>query len=222
MIKQLDIFGSSQPRSASAREKLIAARQHDGPESKDFMSYGYDYFDNCNYGIGYGGYSYDGRYARSVGLIVKEFGLSPGTTIFEVGCAKGFILYEFFKQGYHVQGVDLSEYATANAPSEISKKISCASSTDLAFANDSFDFSFSKEMLPHLTETDIDKTVRELMRVTKGNRIFLEIQVATSDSSSELIRKWDDTHRTIRKSAWWLQKLNQLDFDGTVNFKPLF
>lgn len=222
MIKQRDIFGSSQPRSACARKKLIAERQHHGPESSDFLNYGYDYFDNSDYGIGYGGYSYDGRYASSVELIAKEFDLAPGMQILEVGCAKGFILYEFFKQGYHVQGVDLSEYATANTPAEISEKISCASSTDLAFADDSFDFSFSKEMLPHLAEPDIDKAVNELMRVTKGNQIFLEIQVATSDSSSELIRKWDDTHQTIKKPAWWLNKLNQLDFDGTVNFKPLF
>jgi protein-L-isoaspartate(D-aspartate) O-methyltransferase len=222
MITFIDIFGTSKPRSAESRRTLIESRKPGTQETNDFLNYGFDYFDNETYGVGYGGYKYDGRYKDSVSKMIELFNIQPQMKVLEVGCAKGFILYEFFKQGAEVYGIDLSEYAVSNSIPKIKKNITCGSCCELLFEDDYFDFVYSKEMFPHLNEDEIELAINSLNRVVKRNNIFLEIQVATDDESSELIRKWDSTHQTVKTETWWLNKLQQLGFNGFINFKPLF
>lgn len=219
---EIDIFGSSNPRSAGKRLELINARTKISSETTDFLSYGYDYFDNKLYGVGYGGYVYDGRYAPAVQMMITNYSLKPGMKVLEVGCAKGFILFEFFKLDYYVKGVDLSQYAVDNSIPSVKPHLLCQSCIALPFLDDEFDFVYSKEMLPHLSEEEIELAILELMRVTKGNSIFLEIQVSKDTESAELINKWDRTHKTVRTAKWWKNKLNTLQYEGGVNFKSLF
>ena len=57
-----DFFGAvPATRSAAARRRSLETA---APAfSDDYASFGYDYFDNPDLGVGYGGYAYDGRYA---------------------------------------------------------------------------------------------------------------------------------------------------------------
>ena len=44
---------------------------------------------------GYGGYKYDGRWAILAKKLIELYNLQDGASILDVGCGKGFVLYEF-------------------------------------------------------------------------------------------------------------------------------
>lgn len=72
--------------------------------------FGYDYWDGDRR-IGYGGYRYDGRWMKVAAAMAAHYGLKAGDTILDVGCGKGFLLYDFTQivPGINVQGIDISE-----------------------------------------------------------------------------------------------------------------
>ena len=66
--------------------------------------YGYDYFDGDRR-YGYGGYNYDSKYWSNVVIdFMNYFKLSSTSSLLDVGCAKGFMLYEISKL---IPGIDL-------------------------------------------------------------------------------------------------------------------
>lgn len=132
---EIDFFGASNHRSTSERERLIEEFEGASRDNSDFMNYGYDYYDNADYGVGYGGYHFDGRYAGSVANIISHYGLTPGSTVLELGCAKGFTLTEFLKRDMKICGVDISAYATDNALPEVRPYIIQGSSVGLCFGS---------------------------------------------------------------------------------------
>ncbi len=221
-MDELDFFGVAGPRSAEERERRIARFVPDSEAVRDFMEYGYNYFDNPDYGVGYGGYRYDGRYAASVERMIAHYRLAPGARVLELGCAKGFILYEFLKRGMRVAGIDLSDYAVRNAVPEVRPHIVHGSCERLPWDTGSFDFVYSKETLPHLTESQVTMAVREALRVCGTDAIFLEIQVGEDERAHRLMQAWDGTHQCLRSADWWRSALERLNFRGAAHFKTLF
>src|ERR1035438_9945547 len=63
---------------------------------------------------GYGGYKYDGRWRRVAEAMAAHYDLQPGARILDVGCGKGFLLYEFTQvvPDCTVTGLDISRYAS--------------------------------------------------------------------------------------------------------------
>jgi SAM-dependent methyltransferase len=221
-MQELDFFGASGPRSADERKKRIERFVPDPKKRKDFLEYGRHYFDDAEYGVGYGGYRYDGRYAGSVDKMIAHYKLKPGSSILEIGCAKGFVLVEFLKRGMEVAGIDLSAYAVENAVPEVKPFIVNGSCDRLPWPSQSFDLVYSKETLPHLSEEQLVLAVAEAKRVCRSGNIFFEIQVGNEEAARQLISAWDETHQTVRSADWWRNFLRELDFGGQVNFKVLF
>ena len=56
--------------------------------------YGPDYWDGDRR-YGYGGYRYDGRWEAVARQFIDIYGLKNGDRILDVGCGKGYLLYEF-------------------------------------------------------------------------------------------------------------------------------
>ena len=70
---------------------------------------------------GYGGFFYNSKFWQPVIPDLREYwNLSSDSSILDVGCAKGFMLYDFSKliPGIHLKGIDISEYAIDNSISE--------------------------------------------------------------------------------------------------------
>ena len=64
---EIDFFGTSGARAIEERRQKVGTFIPNSEIRSDFMGFGYDYFDNADYGVGYGGYFYDGRYvSRSI------------------------------------------------------------------------------------------------------------------------------------------------------------
>lgn len=221
-MHELDLFRSAPRRSAKERISLISDLDFESQGLEDYLNYGYDYWDNPSFGVGYGGYFYDGRYKPAVQRMVEYFGLAPGDRVLEIGCAKGFILYEFHSMGFVVTGVDASHYAISNAKEEVRDAISLNQTAILPFADDSFDLVLAKEVLPHIEEADVATFVGECMRVAKGPNVFFEIQCADTAEGEALMKKWDMTHKLTKSPLWWTDRLARSGYTGAYFCKLIF
>lgn len=216
---RIDLFKSKIiSRPASDRKEIIESGNTD--VSNSYMEFGYDYFDNADHGVGYGGYSYDGRYADVVKGICDHYGLKAGDKILEIGCAKGFVLIEFQKLGMEVSGWDKSQYAIDHCHPDLKGKIKYAESSELPFKNNHFDFILGKEVLPHVPKKDLEILIDECIRTGKGN-IFFEIQTGRNEFEIEGLLTWDRTHKTMETPEWWDSFLAKKNYPGDVNYKVL-
>lgn len=219
---EVDFFGSTPGRSPSEREALIEQFAPAPKDNSNFLGYGYDYYDNPDYGVGYGGYHYDGRYGESVAEMISHYGLAPNSVVLELGCAKGFVLTEFKKRGMEVRGIDVSAYATDNAVPDVKPYITHGSCDSLDFDSDSFDLVYAKEVLPHVTEERISLVIAEAARVCRTSNIFFDVQVANDERARDLMKAWDETHQCLKSAAWWRDLFRDLGFAGQINLRSIF
>ena len=218
----IDFFHSDDnSRSGNSRKKIMENSNSDLASTDNYKKFGFDYFDNPDIGVGYGKYSYDGRYSEAVNRIVEYYCLQPSLRILEVGCAKGYVLVEFHKLGFDVTGIDISAYGVKNAHKDIRNYVSQGNIDSLPFQDKSFDFVLAKEILPHVDESKVESAILECMRVSKG-KIFFEIQCGRTQAELKLMKQWDCTHQTIQTPDWWESLLASLKYPGDVYYKVLF
>ena len=88
--------------------------------AKVSKQFGKDYWDGERK-FGYGGYSYDGRWKSLAQDIINHYELEEDAKILDLGCGKGFLLYEFTQLLPHstVRGIDISKYAVEKAKKEV-------------------------------------------------------------------------------------------------------
>ena len=106
-------------------------------DRKIAREFGKEFFDG-NRSQGYGGFNYDPKYWKEViPDFQKHFNLSSKDSILDVGCAKGFMIFDFERliPGISVRGVDISNYAIENAKLEVKKKCSVANAKKLPFSD---------------------------------------------------------------------------------------
>jgi protein-L-isoaspartate(D-aspartate) O-methyltransferase len=215
---KVDFFEPS-TRTPSERSKIC---KDITPEmiSDDYLKFGYDYFDNKEFCVGYHGYQYDGRYRKSAEKMVNHYGLDNGSKILELGCAKGFLLVEFHYLNMDVYGLDISEYAVNNSHPDIKDKIKLGRLTDMKFEDNSFDLIITKEYLPHLIMDELVQTLKETARISKQN-IFHLIQCGSNKEELELMKKWDLTHKVLMTPEEWIDFFNKHNYKCDYQFKVL-
>jgi protein-L-isoaspartate(D-aspartate) O-methyltransferase len=69
---------------------------------------------------GYGGMNYDGRWRKVADLMAQHYGLKAGDKVLDIGCGKGFLLYDLTQAvpGLEVTGLEISRYAIDHAKAE--------------------------------------------------------------------------------------------------------
>ena len=161
--------------SGTKRDYLARMTEYPKAEAiKKAKSYGYDYWDGDRK-FGFGGYKYDGRWRSVAEKIATHYGLKPGDSVLDVGCGKGFLLYELTQAvpGLKVQGIDISEYAVENSKEEIRGNLKVADAVSLPFEDNSFDLSISLNTLHNSDCYDLDKAFSEIERVGKKNKYIV-------------------------------------------------
>lgn len=178
----------------------------------------FDYWDGDRR-ICYGGYRYDGRWAKVARAMADHYGIRPGDRILDVGCGKAFLLYDFTQvvPGVEVTGVDISTYAIAHAKEEVRDRLHHASAAALPFADASFDLVFSINTLHNLPCYDLDKALREMQRVGRRHRYVCVESYRTEQEKVNLLY-WQVTCEAFNVPKEWLWWFDHTGYSGDHSF----
>lgn len=196
---------------ATQRDYLARVNDPEYPKAKAAelaKQWGYDYWDGDRR-INYGGYHYDGRWLKVAKAMAEHYGLKPGDRVLDVGCGKGFLLYDFTQAvpGIEVAGIDISAYAIEHAKEEIRDVTQVVSATNLPFPDNSFDLVYSINTLHNLKCHELDKALREMQRVGKNNKYICVESYRTEQEKANLLY-WQVTceaFNTPEEWEWWFQ-----------------
>jgi protein-L-isoaspartate(D-aspartate) O-methyltransferase len=94
----------------------------------------FDYWDGDRR-INYGGYRYDGRWLKVAKALADHYCIKAGDRVLDVGCGKGFLIYDFTHvvPGVDVQGLDISEYAIRNGMDQVKDRLRVGPCERIAF-----------------------------------------------------------------------------------------
>jgi ubiquinone/menaquinone biosynthesis C-methylase UbiE len=198
---------------STTRDYLARVNDPDFPKSKAAAlakNWSYDYWDGDRK-ICYGGYRYmEGRWEKVARAMVDHYGIKPGDKILDVGCGKGFLLYDFTKvvPDLEIHGIDISEYAIEHSKEEIRDRLQIGNATSLPFPDHYFDFVFSITTLHNLHCYDLDKALREIERVAKKNKYICVESYRTEEEKANLLY-WQVTceaFNTPEEWDWWFKQ----------------
>lgn len=177
-----------------------------------------DYWDGDRK-VGYGGYQYDGRWRVVAEKMAELYGIKSGDKLLDVGCGKGFLLYDLTQiiPGLEITGIDISSYAIENAKPEIKSKLKVANANQLPFPDKSFDHVISITTLHNLYCYDLELALREIERVGKKNK-FICVESYRNEIEKMNLLYWQLTCEafcTPSEWKWWFQKTG---FTGDYEF----
>ena len=202
-------------------ERDYLGRVNDYPKAeaaKKAKLWDYDYWDGDRR-IGYGGYHYDGRWAKVANAMIEHYGLKPGDRILDVGCGKAFMLYDFTQAlpGLEVSGVDVSSYAIKNAREEVKDKLIVSSATELPFEDNSFDLVYSINTLHNLPCYDLDKALKEMERVGKKNK-YICVESYRNEEEKVNLLYWQLTCEMFCSPDEWVWWFDHSGYSGDYSF----
>ncbi len=161
--------------------------------------------------ICYGGYRYmPGRWAPVAQAMINHYGINAGDKILDIGCGKGFQLYEIslLVPGVKIYGIDISSYAIENAKEEVKDRLQVGNANHLPFPDGYFDLVFSITTLHNLHNYDLDKALREMERVSKKNKYLCVESYRTEEEKANLLY-WQVTCEafcTPEEWEWWFKQ----------------
>ena len=197
---------------ATQRDYLARVNDPDYPKAKAAelaKQWGFDYWDGDRR-INYGGYKYvPGRWAPVAKLMIEHYGLKPGNKVLDIGCGKGFQMFELTQvlPGIEVRGIDISNYAIEHAHPEVKQLIDHGTAAKLPYPDQAFDLVFSINTLHNLHNRELDQALREMERV--GKQKYLCVESYRNEIEKTNLLYWQVTCEQFNSPEdwqWWFQK----------------
>ena len=207
---------------STQRDYLARVNDSLYPKSKAAQlakEYGYDYWDGDRR-VCYGGYRYiEGRWERVAQQISDYYALPPKPKILDIGCGKGFLLYDFLKviPDAEVYGIDISEYAIKHSKPEISGRLQIGNATNLPWPDNTFDLVISITTLHNLYAHELDLALKEMERVGKSHK-YLCVESYRNEQEKANLLYWQVTceaFNTPEEWRWWFKHTN---YSGDYSF----
>ena len=207
----LNIYPNLKNRYVSKNSRTIKNRITASYKSKEF----YD----GHRSNGFGGYKYDGRWEKVAERIFSVYKLNKLAKILQIGCDKGFLIYDIKKihPKAEIIGVENSKYAISKAPRKIKKNIIYSNFTELPFKNKYFDFVLAIGPVYSLNLTDAIKCLKEIKRVGKG-KSFITLGSYENEREFKLFRYWTLLGSTILSKQDWKTVLKHVGYKGDYKF----
>jgi len=168
---------------------------------------------------GYGGFVYDGRWARIVPALVQRYGLTPRSAVLDVGCKKGFFLHDLGAAlpGIKLRGVENHPYPLAHAMPSVRSYLRQCRYEQLPFADGEFDFVMAFAAIYMLTLGGVMAALREIQRVGNGNS-YITVGAYRTDEERELFRQWTLIGTTVLHVSEWLEVFAETGYTGDYAF----
>jgi len=172
--------------------------------------YGKQYWDG-NRKFGYGGYRYiPGRWESVAKKLISDYKLSDKSNILDLGCGKGYLLYEIKKilPNIHITGLDYSKYAISNSHPFVKKNIKYHDCRrKLKYKDKFFDLVISTGVLHNLNVHDLTFCLGEISRTGKKNYVMVE----SYRNEQELynLQCWALTCETFMDKKTWINLFNK-------------
>ena len=181
--------------------------------------YEFDYWDGSRR-YGYGGYKYmPGRWKQVAELLIKNYNLTNNSSVLDVGCGKGFLLYEMklLLPNLKISGFDISKHGIEHAKEEIKKYLFIhRAQKPYPFKNKEFDLVISLGYLHNLKVFELEIALKEIERVGKQGYIMLE----SYRSEKELfnLQCWALTCESFFNHKEWVWIYNHFGYTGDYEF----
>lgn len=177
--------------------------------------YGIDFFDGDRK-YGYGGFSYNAKYWENVIQTFKQhYNLTKNSKILDIGCAKGFMLYDFQRliPGIDVQGIDISSYAIENSKVEVKPFLRVGDAIKLPYEDNSFDLVISITTLHNLNKKDMILALKEIDRVSKKDS-FITLDAYRNEDEKKAMEAWNLTALTMMHTKEWKSFFEEIGYKG--------
>lgn len=197
------------------RQRVI---EHDKAAcAKVAKEWGADYWDGDRR-YGYGGMRYDGRWLPLAKKLAAHYGLRPGMRVLDIGCGKGFLLYELTQAvpGLQVAGLDVSRYALANAKEEIRPFLTHGTCTTLPWPDGHFDLALSILVFHNLYIFDLKKALAEIERTARQKYLCVESYRTENEKANLLF--WQLTCEMFFTPEEWRWLFAEFGYTGDHGF----
>ena len=180
--------------------------------------WGFDYWDGSR-DINYGGYHYDNRWKPIAERMINHYKLNKNSKILDVGCGKGYLIYEFTNliPGCDVKGLDISEYAIQNSKEEIKNNIIFGSAKKLPFQDNYFDLVISLNTLHNLYCYELESALKEIERVSKKDK-YICVESYRNEKEKVNLLYWQVTCESFFTPEEWKWFFKQANYSGDHSF----
>lgn len=187
---------------------MVKAREFEG-----------DYWDGDRR-YGYGGYKFiPGRWKSAAEDLIKTYELKAGSKVLDVGCGKGFLLYEMLQiePKLDVVGFDVSKHGLETAHPDVKDKLFRYRAEDpYPFSDKYFDLVITMGCLHNLRVFELATALREIERVGKQGYVMLE----SYRDEQELfnVQCWALTCKSFFDTAEWIWLYEHFGYTGDYEF----
>jgi len=220
MYKEIDFISKNHKKTN--RNYLARVNEPEYPKAKAAelaKKFDYDYWDGDRR-ICYGGYKYIPGYWEEVAIkMIKNYKLPTNAKILDIGCGKGFLLYEFTKliPNGEFKGIDISEYAIRNSKEEVKDFLTLGNADSLPYPDDYFDLVISINSLHCLHAYELEKALKEMERVGKKDKYLCVESFRTEEEKANLLY-WQVTCEAFNSPKSWLWWFNLTGYSGDYSF----
>ena len=202
------------------RDYVARVVEHDKAESAAVARrFGQEYWDGDRR-YGYGGYQYDGRWRPVADRIAAHYALAPNDRVLDVGCGKGYLLYELTQavRGIGVRGLDISAYALEAAKEEVRPFLDLGDAAALPYEAASFDLVVSLGALHNLGIADLWRAISEIERVSRDGRAYIMVESYRNEREKANLLYWQLTCRSFHSVEDWEWIFARAGYRGDYGF----
>jgi len=212
MGKEVDLLAKYPKPNRDVFERLKNKSKEDVEIARKF---GKDFFDGERK-HGYGGFNYNPKYWGAVVRDYKKYwNLNSASSLLDVGCGKGFMLYDLFKLIPEMKlcGIDISDYAISNAIPEMKKFVQTGDAKEIPFKDNSFDIVIAINTIHNLEKEDCAKALKEISRGSKKYS-FVVVDAYRNEDEKKKMYAWNLTGKTIMSVEEWKIFFKENSYEG--------
>ena len=197
-------------------DRMVDEKVHCMLKAKEYEA---DYWDGDRR-YGYGGYKFmPDRWKPVAEALIKNYDLTNDSSVLDVGCGKGFLLYEMklLLPDLKVAGFDISKHGLENAKEEIKDALFIHRAQDpYPYQDNEFDLVISLGCIHNLRVFELEMTLQEIERVGRQGYIMME----SYRNEQELfnVQCWALTCESFFDHEEWPWIYNHFGYTGDYEF----